>query len=69
MKMTEKNAKKSVAFHKGKIWLKRPSMNLRQSSGVQFRGVYLTLNEYKTRIANGFLQDVVIGNGTDDEDD
>lgn len=30
-----------------KIWVKVPSMNYRQSSGVEFRGKYVTVEEYK----------------------
>lgn len=30
-----------------KIWVKVPAMNYRQSSGVEFRGKYVTREEYK----------------------
>ena len=31
-----------------KIWVKVPSMNYRQSSGVEFRGKYVTVDEYRS---------------------
>lgn len=33
----------------GKIWVKRPSMDVRTSSGVRFGGEYMTLDEIRQR--------------------
>lgn len=32
----------------GKVWVHVPEMNIRQGSGVEFRGKYMTRQEFRT---------------------
>lgn len=38
--------KQSKPSANGRYWIHVPSMNLRQTSGVEFRGKYVTSSEY-----------------------
>lgn len=39
--------KKAKLARIGKVWVHVPSMNYRQSTGVEFRGHYMTIAEYR----------------------
>lgn len=55
MNKTTTNIVKDRISKNGKIWVKRPSLNYRQSSGVEFRGMYLTKEEYRNYKLTGFF--------------
>ena len=43
----------------GKIWVHMPEMNRREASGVEFRGRYMTLSEYrKWRQTNALMKKI-----------
>lgn len=50
MYKTQKNELKDRTTHKGKFWVKDPSLNYRQSSGVEFRGRYVDAVEFRNHI-------------------
>lgn len=52
MQKTDTSRLKDALSANGKIWVKTPSMNYRQSSGVEFRGKYMTLKEYNDYLAH-----------------
>ena len=61
MKKTIKNKKRDYERKKGKMFIKMESLNYRQSSGVEFRGRYMTSEEVGRRIrikelANLFIE-------------
>ena len=45
-----KSKAKPAVSRNGKLWIHVPSMNIRQGSGVQFWGKYITLKEYKEHV-------------------
>lgn len=55
MKKTTTSIVKDRISKNGKIWVKRPSLDYRQSSGVEFRGMYLTKEEYRNYVATGYF--------------
>lgn len=59
MQKTEKKKKKDKLAKHGKFWIHDPNMNYRQSSGVQYGGRYVTLDEYKESIRLKRLYEVV----------
>ena len=50
MKKTIKNKERDYERKKGKMFIKMESLNYRQSSGVEFRGRYMTSEEIGRRI-------------------
>lgn len=50
MKKTIKNKERDYERKKGKMFIKMESLNYRQSSGVEFRGRYMTSEEVGRRI-------------------
>ena len=50
MKKTIKNKERDYVRKKGKMFIKMESLNYRQSSGVEFRGRYMTSEEIGRRI-------------------
>ena len=61
MKKTIKNKERDCERKKGKMFIKMESLNYRQSSGVEFRGRYMTSEEIGRRIkikelANLFIE-------------
>ena len=42
--------KKKTSLHKGQVWVHVPDMNYRQSSGVEYRGKYISYAEYRMMI-------------------
>lgn len=47
MKKSDKNIRKDAVLHDGKFWVRDPSCDIRQASGVTFGGRYVTLKEFK----------------------
>lgn len=47
MNKSLKNKEKDAIARSGKVWVKIPDMDYRQASGVEFRGKYMTLAEYR----------------------
>lgn len=50
MKKKRLNIEKERKARNGLMWVHIPSMNYRQSSGVEYRGKYMTREEYRTMI-------------------
>ena len=50
MEKTEKSRLNDWNTYGGLIWVRMPSKDIRTSSGVQFRGVYMTTAEYKSML-------------------
>ena len=46
MRKTANSLKKDASLHGGQFWIKKPSLNYRQSSGVEFRGEYVNAKAY-----------------------
>ena len=44
---TKKSQRKDKLARSGKIFVKMPSKNYRQSSGVEYRGEWMTAQEYR----------------------
>ena len=55
MQKTNANIIRDRVSKNGMVWVKRPSYNYRQSSGVEFRGMYMTRQEYQIYIATGYF--------------
>ena len=47
MQKTRQNILKEKFNKEGLMWVKIPSMNYRQSTGVEYRGKYMTPMEYR----------------------
>lgn len=50
MKKSAKSKQKDLERKRGKMFIKMESLNYRQSSGVEFRGRYMALEEVGRRI-------------------
>lgn len=51
MDKSDKSKAKDKLRHRGKIWVKDSSKNIRDISGVTFGGKYLTYEQYRTHIS------------------
>ena len=47
MRKSVQNQVRDRLNHMGEIWVKMPKLNYRQSTGVEFRGKYMTPTEYR----------------------
>lgn len=47
MQKTSYNVGRDIIARDGKIWVHMPELNYRQSSGVEYKGVYMTPAEYR----------------------
>ena len=64
MEKTRRDKQRDAEKRGGKVWVKDPQMNLVQVSGVEFRGRYLTRDEYRKYLSQRLK--AILGGNSDD---